>query len=470
MADGYEEEKTQGLPDFVRDPVGLLRRRWRWMVAGVLVGLLGTAGFALTRVPLYKATARVLLAPQRISESLVPTTTVDNPVETLDALLAEALSQQKLVGVIEKFDLFPEERTRYPAPVVAGMMRGSISTEIIESSIAARPMPGMRTPPSKVLAISYEDADPAVAAAVTNELARLLQAEGLRMSTQQARLTTEFLKRELESTETALREQKEKIAAFEEAHRGELPADLDAHQRRVERLIDERKQLAQKVAEGETDIARAAAEGGGAETTASPQQRLDELRGQLAKAQSVYTDSHPAVVSLKRQVASAEKEVAQGGGGVLVPSGRQGIVAATQREVAQTRATLEATERELADLDARIARIPSNETELAGLQQRAQVLQDTYFEFLGKVKDAELAESLDLAQQGSRVSVMDEAQPPLAPEKGRLKIVLAGLMASLGLGVAVGVLLELRDPVLATSQGVEDLTGIPVLGTVPRIS
>lgn len=471
MTDGGDEDKgAQGLPDFVRDPIGLVRRRWPFMVAAVALGVVGTVGFALSRVPLYKATGKLLLAPQRIAESLVPTTTVDNPVDTLDALLAEGLSQHNLVGVIEKLDLYPGERAKSPGPVLAERMRDSIVTEIVESSITARPMPGMRATPSRVLAVSFEAEDPAVAAAVTNELARLLQAEGLRMSTQQARLATEFLKRELATTETAMRESKQAIAAFEEAHRGELPSDLEAHQRRVERLVDERKQLAQQVAEGETEIARAAAETTGVSTGSSPQQRLDDLRGQLAKARSVYTDSHPAVVSLKRQVGAAEQEAAAAGGGLVVAPGSRGVVAATQREVAQTRATLEATERELADLDARLARIPANAAELASLEQRAKVLEETYFEFLGKVKDAELAESLDLAQQGSRVTVIDEAQPPLAPEKGRLKIVLAGLVGSLGLGLAVAVLLELRDPVLATSQGVEDATGIPVLGTVPRIS
>jgi len=68
------------------------------------------------------------------------------------------------------------------------------------------------------------------------------------------------------------------------------------------------------------------------------------------------------------------------------------------------------------------------------------------------------------------VAVIEEAVPPLAPEKGRLKIVLAGILASGGLALLTALVLELRDPMIATAQGVEALAGVPVLGVMPKVS
>jgi capsular polysaccharide biosynthesis protein len=43
-------------------------------------------------------------------------------------------------------------------------------------------------------------------------------------------------------------------------------------------------------------------------------------------------------------------------------------------------------------------------------------------------------------------------------------------MASFGLAFALALLLELRDPVIATAKGVEALAGVPVLGVMPKVS
>jgi uncharacterized protein involved in exopolysaccharide biosynthesis len=171
-------------------------------------------------------------------------------------------------------------------------------------------------------------------------------------------------------------------------------------------------------------------------------------------------------MSLQRQVEAAEAEVRRGGGG----GGGGAVVGASRREIAEYRSQIAAADKELAELDERIAKTSRHEAELVGLQQRATVLEDTYHELLSKLKETELAQNLELAQQGAQVAVLKDAQPPLSPEKGRLKVALAGLIASFGLAGALGLLLEVRDPVIATAQGVESLSGVAVLGVIPKVS
>ena len=93
-----------------------------------------------------------------------------------------------------------------------------------------------------------------------------------------------------------------------------------------------------------------------------------------------------------------------------------------------------------------------------------------HLDLLRKVKEAEIAESLEHAQQGERMAILDPATPPAAPDRSRVKLIGAGVVASVGLALCMGLLLEWRDPVLSSVRGIESASGLPVLGSVPRIT
>ena len=107
---------------------------------------------------------------------------------------------------------------------------------------------------------------------------------------------------------------------------------------------------------------------------------------------------------------------------------------------------------------------------LAGMEQKAAIYTDAYDQLLRKVEGAERAEDLYRAQQGAKVKILDNARPPLEATSRRIQIGLAGLIGALLAGVGVGFLLEWRDPVISTLEGVEGAAGVPVFGTIPRIN
>ncbi len=455
-----EEAQSQGLPDWSNDPRGILRRRWLPMLGALVLGLAATSVVTLLRKPTYLAEATVLLATQQVDEGLVKPTTPGNPIEGLDALSAQALSRPHLKAVIEELGLYPDLRDVLSLDEIAGIMRASIHAEPRQStSRGAQFQPhGER---SRLLTVGFESSDADVAAAVANQLAHLFQAEGLRMRGEQSRLATEFMRNALAEAEKSLDAQQQKIAAYESQHRGELPSDLDVNQRRIERLQAQRDMLLVSAAEAETRAATAVEP----PNADSPASRLAELKSLLARERGVNTDTHPNVISLQRQIALAQADLGSGGSG-----GQISVAAAARREVAQYRAQIADADRELAELDRRVARAPSHEAEIGGLLQYAKVLEDTRNELAGKLQATELAQNLEQAQQGAQVEVLEEAQAGDSPEKGRFKIALAGVVASFGLAVATGLVLELRDPVIVTAQGVETLSGVPVLGVIPKLT
>ncbi len=117
-----------------------------------------------------------------------------------------------------------------------------------------------------------------------------------------------------------------------------------------------------------------------------------------------------------------------------------------------------------------MSRTPKREEELAALEERGTVLRESYLDFLRKVKEAELAESLESAQHGERFSILDRAVPPTSSSQSRLKYLLLGIVASFGLATGVGGLLEILDPVFFDADQVQRVTDIPVLGSAPHIS
>ena len=120
-------------------------------------------------------------------------------------------------------------------------------------------------------------------------------------------------------------------------------------------------------------------------------------------------------------------------------------------------------------LDLTIIEAPRQE-EFSALEQRATVLRETHLGFLRKVQEAELAQSLESAQHGARISVLDRATPPTDQKHPRWKLLGAGLVAAMGLAVILAVLLELVDSVVVNSGHLESLTDRPILGSVPRVA
>jgi uncharacterized protein involved in exopolysaccharide biosynthesis len=437
--------------ELIRDPWGILRRRWLAMLAVAFLGLAATAVAVLMAKPRYVARATVLIASQRVPEEFVRPTVQEDPIERINGLIGSVLSRTSLQELITKHDLYPEMRETEPFDAVVAQVRMDIVIEP-EATVGA----WSQDERAELIGISYISHDPELAADVANDVANLFTLEGLKMRSEQARLTTAFMRRELEAAEKALNEHGKALADFQAAHQGELPSELDSHIARLDRLQQQRQSLAMRIAEAETRYASLHAS-----APASPaQEQLGALRMQLAQQLAVNKETHPNVQSLRRQIANLEG--AGGGGG-------SALGGAVRREVDELNQQMRDTDAQIVALEKQVAQIPLVGEEYAALERRNKVLQETYLEYLRKVKEAELAESLERAQQGARVAVLDPAVPPLDPDAARLKIALAGLVGSLGLAVLAALGLEWRDPVIVSADALEAASGAPVFGSVPHL-
>jgi uncharacterized protein involved in exopolysaccharide biosynthesis len=460
--DPFEHEEATGLPEFLKDPIRAIRRRWPWMLVGLLVGLAATAGFSLTLKPSFLASATLLVSSQQIPEEFVRPTVRDDSLERMNAMVGSILSKNTLSRLIEKYDLYAPLREQLPLSDVVEIMRNRVNIEVVPGVDPSR---GSES--ASRYSISFTADDPNIAANVANDLASFFTESSIERREQRARLTTEFLRRQLQNAERDLREQERMIREFKEEHRGELPDELEANLRKLEQLQSQRQSLAMQVAEAETRLAMILS----ANDSNSPEARLAALKNKLAEETSVHTDEHPNVSSLRRQIETLEEAIERDSGDTSAPFAiRSTLVTAERRTLAELRRQQEVTEARLGEIDVRVANTPKRQEELNGLEEKVGVLRGNYRDFLRKVQEAELAQNLESAQQGERVVILDRAAPPTQPVRSRQKYVLAGIVVALGFSLAVGFMLELADPVVVSSNHVETALGLPVLGSVYRIS
>jgi len=459
--DPFEREESASLPEFLKDPIRAIRRRWLWMLVALLVGLAATATVSLRLKPRYVASAILLVSSQQIPEEFVRPTVRDDSLQRINAMVGSVLSMSNLSRLIEKYDLYVSHRERHPVSEVVTVMRRRVDVELVPGV-----NPSRRSESASRYSISFAGDDPEIAANVANDLASLFTESSIQRREQQARLTTEFLRGQLQHSEQELGEQERMIREFKEKYRGELPGELEANLRKLEQLQSQRQSLAMQVAETETRLATLMS----ATDPNSPEARLAALKSRLAEEISVHTDEHPNVTSLRRQIGALEAVIKRDSRSASNPyATRSTLVAAERRTIAQMRQQQEATETQLREIDVRVANTPKRQEELNTLDEKVGVLRDNYRQFLRKVQDAELAQNLESAQQGERVVVLDRAEPPTRPERDRRKYMLAGIVLAFGFSLGVGFLLELADPMVISPDHVEATLGLPVLGSVYRI-
>jgi uncharacterized protein involved in exopolysaccharide biosynthesis len=453
--DRVEEDSGSALPAFLLDPIGVARRRWIPMAACAALGLVVTMVAVLVWKPIYVARATVLITSQQIPKDFVKPTVEDETLANISALVGQVLSAEHLSKLIDDHHLFPKKSGIAPRIDLVNQMRSRITA-------APQMRPGGGGTQSLIYEISYEAGNPQESATVTNALAALFVEASVERRNTQARRTTVFLRNALESTEKELHEQSSRVTEFRQAHRGELPDEQETSLRRLELLSTQRDSLSAQITSKEDRLISISSQGGEASETAA---MIGDLRRQLAREIAIHTDEHPNVIALRDRLARLQEASRND----PLPPGASRIVDDERREVKRLREQRDRIDAELAELNQRVDKIPRVAEELAALQQKENVLREDYTNAMHKVEQAELAESLEAAQQGGQVSILDNAALPSSPKTPRSLVLLAGLAASLGLAVGVAVLLELVDPVVISARQVETLSDRPVLGAVPFV-
>jgi uncharacterized protein involved in exopolysaccharide biosynthesis len=515
----------------IGDYVAILRRRvWWFALPAVLVGAVAFTA-ALTWPPTYRSTATVLIEQAEIPEGLVDVDFQVAVERRLEAITRRVMATDNLIDIIERFDLYPEERATMPLPAVAGIMRRAASHRTLtagEVTIAFE--------------VSFEYGEAAAARRVTDQLVSLYLNENTRQRRERVAEATEFLAGERARIDDRIAELSRQLADFKAEHRGVLPEQSSLNQQMLMRaetdlreIERQERELRDRATILEAELAQlrlTPASERGQEGESSPAARLETARLQLASLEARYSASHPDVVRTRNEVAVLEQLVGAGVGadrraaanGLAEERQRLGAELETLRErygpghpdvqrVERARAEIDAA---IADAAAATAEVDDTDPALLPLQAQLAVVQSQlegldrlraevrariaeYEDRLGKTMEIEpeylrleraledarvqrealvrqeqrarMGEAVESQERGERFSLIEPATSPGAPvSPNRKLILLAGLVLAGGAGAGSVILRHLTDERISGPGDVTAEIGIEPLGMVPNIT
>lgn len=454
-----------------------LKRLWWVPVLTLAAGALVSGNMARRAPKFYQANTLILVEPQKIPSNYVKPI-VTTPIETrLKTIQQQVTSRSRIETIIREQDLFPEQRERVPMEDLVARVNRGIRLEVRGTS---------------TFRIYYEERDPQLAARIANAVAQLFISENVNARRAEARSTTLFLEQQLAAKKLELERQEALITEFNRTHMSELPDQRDANYRMLEGLRGRFQSTVDSISKEEdrkilleSQLADIPSVGGtnvqaGATQLDGLRQRLIELRGQ-------YTEQHPEVSLVKRQIADLEAALAAQAALKLEekpdsPPPANAVMSVREQQlttqISEVKAKIRDLNRdaerlkvEIADYESRVNNAPKNEQTLLTLKRDYDILQQSYLDLLKNKTAAEMAETLEQERQGEQFIVLDRAVPPVRPSRPNIgQIVMVGCALGLVCGIGIALLFDILRPRFRTEDELVAAFGIPVLVAVPDIA
>lgn len=293
------------------------RRSTFFMVAGI--STLCTVALALLLPPTYMAGATILIEQQEIPQELVRSAVTSFADQRVQVISQRVMTTQNLLGLIERYNLYPEIRLTKPREVLLLKMRGDIALKMISADVID-PRSGRPTQATIAFNVSYKNHSPELALKVANDLTSLYLNENLTSRTQMAEQTSSFFSEEADRLKTHILELDKALSDFKQKHHEELPDILQLNIQISERLELDVRDAENRIAA--LDAQRVLLEAQLAQINPtmqvfsdtglrvmSAEDRLKALKSQLAGLKARYAPDYPDVVSTEREVAGLEKQV-----------------------------------------------------------------------------------------------------------------------------------------------------------------
>ena len=516
------------------------RRRGVWLaVLAVLLTLTVLVAWLLPSI--YRSSATILIKEQEIPQELVRSTVTSYADERIQVITQQVMTRSTLLELVERHQLYGRDRQSASSEELLDRMRRDIKITPISAEVTDR-RTGSPIKSTIAFSLSYDSEVAANAQKIANELVTLFLNENVKNRQQKAAETTNFLDEELARISQYISGLEARLSDFKRRNQGRLPDMSLANQvgserqlAEVQRLdrelvyLEERRlmlqaQLAEtrpsapvlgnagNVLEPEErlralqvqlisltglysddhpdvrrlrrEIAAFKLETGLQWEAADRETRLAELRNTLAVLRQRYSDDHPDVVKLRRAYAGIESAVRSGADnpalarpGVSTPRRPDNpaylnLNAQLQASAAQAqllRAERDVAKARLEQIDVRLSQAPEVEREYLELARDLDSSRGRFREMRDKQAQAQVAEQLERERKAERFTLIE---PPIYPERpqrpNRAAILWIGLVLSL-LGSALAVVLrEALDSGVYGAQAVTRILRVPVLAVLPE--
>ena len=386
----FQEEQDQSYllqPSFYWN---LIKRRALFFFIPFILVLPAGLAVAVLLPATYESVGKILVESQQIPTELVRPTVTSAAAERIQVMEQRTMTRDNLLAIADKFKLFPEKRALMSPSQLVELMRKSAKIAPLAQPLAFSQARDAN--PTIIFTVSFESSDPQTAAKVANELVTRILNEDLRDRTSRASDTTKFLAKEVQR----------------------LQADNAA----IDARISQAKLTQMK-----------------SSTTSSSEQpatQLTQLKAELVQKSALYSDRHPVMQALKRQIEAMEKAATP---------------VAPQTNAGESSVPLDVLE-----------------TQQESVQKNLEVAS-------AKLAAARMGETLEKDQQSEKLEVIEQPTTPQEPVRpNRSKIAGIAFFLAVAAGGGLAFLAELADKGIRRSSDIFSLVDSRLVVAIPYIT
>jgi capsular exopolysaccharide synthesis family protein len=455
----------------------LLATLWgqKFLIIGVFAIIFtAVAAWTLTRTPIYTASARLEVEAREVqvmqgTEVQQAQVADQTHMATQTALLrSRALAER----VVELLELESNPEFVKPSSVYPSLEDMPLEDRLEQATLQLmNNMTVREVARSRVIDVSYESPDPAMAAAVTNGLADEFIASALERRFNATSYARSFLEERLQATRASLEDAERRLASYSQEQRvldlsgegqgqgipggsldGAALISLSASltQAENERIAAEQRWRAAQNGDLPEGVA-------GNQALTALRQARSELAAERAELLAQFREDYPAVRQLGSRIEGLDAEIA----------------AEEQRAVRSLEAAYTATLSREQALRARVGELEGDVQDLRArsidyniLTREVDTLRSQYDALLQRYREVSIASGIGTSQ----VSIVDRAVAPSRPSEPSIPRNLAlGAFLALLAGVGLAMLRAFLDDTIKTPEHIKDKLGLPVLGVVPKM-
>jgi len=438
-------------------PIILWQRRWLFIIPAVLIAIAAVAAaFLLPRS--YQARALLLVESNDLPDAQTSQDT--NPIDRRMARIRQQiLSRPDLVELIQANDLYGASRHTEPLSTLVERMRNATDISAVNADIQSAAA-GNKGSIAFSLTFDYPQPGPAQIVAQTF-VDRLLKLDATQTQAD-AQGNVNLLDDQSASLQQQLTQIEGRMKQIAGAN-GAALSSASATMMTGGAGID----YAGQIATLQRENAQLAAQ---ASTAVDRDPNVVAAEAALTAAQATYSDTHPDV-----QIARKRLEIARASASGL---SNRNVSAAVRQQIATNNTAISQLNRQRAAEEGRVAmmaaaqaRGPAVVQEVQQLQAKADMIRANLARVSTNLLNAKSVSKLTEEQRGERLTLIE---PPVTPDHptspNRLLLIVGGIVAGLGAGLALAFLVELVQRPIRSAAQLAQITGEPPLGVVPVLN
>jgi uncharacterized protein involved in exopolysaccharide biosynthesis len=224
------------------------------------------------------------------------------------------------------------------------------------------------------------------------------------------------------------------------------------------------------------EIAVLESQGNVPEDTRTKAKKIEAARNELALLRGSLGPKHPDVIKQERELKTLEEtetEIEPAGAVQMKPDNPAYInidtqIKATDIDIARVQADERKIAADILKYQLKLAKAPAVEREYNDLIRDNENAKRKYNEIMSKHMEARVSQGMEESQRGERFTIIEPAQLPEKPAKpNRLAILLIGFVLAMGGGVGMAALREALDGSVKGVEQLRLLSNLPVFSVIP---